>query len=232
MAYPLLESLRSVARFNVLAPEYPGYGTYKQTVARNKDDKAQSIGCSSTQLKEDADCVYDFILANFKNIKESDIIIYGRSMGTGPVVYLASSRQPGAVVLMSAYTSIKRVVKEKFSFLSALVNEHFDNLALADKIRSPTLLIHGEKDELIHYSHSEELCGGMTNCSSHIITPCNMTHNGFDFFKNLIKPLLKFMEAKCEMDPFAEEEDCISLSDIFYIDQDFGRLVRRERMKK
>ena len=76
-------------------------------------------------------------------------------MGTGPVVYLASNRKPGAVVLMSAYTSIKRVVKEKFSFLSALVNEHFDNLSLVDKIVSPTLLIHGEKDELIHYSHSE-----------------------------------------------------------------------------
>ena len=81
------------------------------------------ITCSSEQLKEDADCVYDFILANFNNLLESDIIVMGRSMGSGPVTYLASCRKPGAVVLISPYTSIKNVVYEKFGFLSALVNE-------------------------------------------------------------------------------------------------------------
>ena len=62
--------------------------------------------------------------------------------------------------------------------------------------------------------------------------PVNMTHNGFDFFKNLIKPLLKFMEAKHLYNPYDDEDDRLTLPDIFYIDQDFERLKRRERMKK
>ena len=67
--------------------------------------------------------MYDFIKANFINIEEKDIILYGRSMGSGPVVHLASTRNPGAIILMSAYTNVKSVVYEKFGFLSALFNE-------------------------------------------------------------------------------------------------------------
>ena len=64
-------------------------------------------------------------------------------MGSGPTVHLASTRLPGAVILMSSYTSIKNVVYEKFSLLSALVSEQFDNLSQVKKIRSPTFFIHG-----------------------------------------------------------------------------------------
>lgn len=157
LSYPLLESMRTGARFNVLAPEYPGYGTYKETTVRTKDDKAKPITCSSKQIREDAESIYDFVLANFKNIKESNIILLGRSMGSGPVVHLAANRKPGAIVLLSPYTSIKQVVYEKFSFFSALVTEQFDNLSLCKDIKSPTLLIHGQKDQLIGMDHSQKL---------------------------------------------------------------------------
>ena len=40
LAYPLLESLRTSSRFNVLAPEYPGYGTYRRSVARTPEEKS------------------------------------------------------------------------------------------------------------------------------------------------------------------------------------------------
>lgn len=72
-------------------------------------------------------------------------------------MHLAANRNPGGVVLMSPYTSIKQVVYEKFSFLSALVNEQFDNLSNCEHIKSPTLLIHGKKDDLIGPDHSRKL---------------------------------------------------------------------------
>lgn len=83
---------------------------------------------------EDADCVYDFILSNFENISESDIFLLGRSMGSGPCIYLGSNRNPGAIILMSAFKNIKSVVYENFYFLSSLVSEQFDNLKLVSKI--------------------------------------------------------------------------------------------------
>jgi hypothetical protein len=44
-------------------------------------------------------------------------------MGSGPTCHLASKNKPGAAILMSAYTSIKDAAKEKFGFLSAIVQE-------------------------------------------------------------------------------------------------------------
>ena len=55
-------------------------------------------------------------------------------MGSGPAVYLASKYRPGALILMSPYTSIKNVVKNKVGILSFLVAEHFDNLKLMPKV--------------------------------------------------------------------------------------------------
>jgi hypothetical protein len=65
-------------------------------------------------------------------------------MGSGPTVHLSSIHQPGATILLSPYTSIKSVVTEKFGYLSALVSEHFDNLSIIHKLKSPTLFIHGK----------------------------------------------------------------------------------------
>jgi len=77
---------------------------------------------------QDADCVYDFVLANFKKIREKDIVVMGRSMGSGPSIHIASTRSPAAVITMSAYTSIKDVVSQKMKILGSLVAEHFNNL--------------------------------------------------------------------------------------------------------
>ena len=55
-------------------------------------------------------------------------------MGSGPAVYLAANYNPGALILMSPYTSIKNVVKNKVGWLSFLVAEHFDNLRLMPRV--------------------------------------------------------------------------------------------------
>ena len=64
-------------------------------------------------------------------------------MGSGPATYLAATYHPGALILMSPYTSIKNVVKNKVGFLCALVAEHFDNLKLMPKVMCPTFIVHG-----------------------------------------------------------------------------------------
>lgn len=78
-------------------------------------------------------------------------------MGSGPCVYLASTRRPGAIILMSSFRNIKTVVYDNFYFLSTLVSEQFDNLKLVSKILSPCLFIHGEKDNFVNFQHSVDL---------------------------------------------------------------------------
>jgi hypothetical protein len=45
-------------------------------------------------------------------IKETDILLFGRSIGTGPATIVASRRKPGGLILMSAFKSIRDVVRE------------------------------------------------------------------------------------------------------------------------
>ena len=62
--------MNSALKVNVLAVEYPGYGlNWNQGI------------CTEKQAVEDAKRVLNFILEN-TSLNRSDIIIYGRSLGT------------------------------------------------------------------------------------------------------------------------------------------------------
>ena len=71
---------------------------------------------------------------------------------------------------------------------SMLVRERFENIKEIEKVRCPTLIIHGQKDKVIHESHALELhekCGG----PSKLIMPATMTHNDCEMQNDLIKPM-------------------------------------------
>lgn len=124
--------------------EYPGYGLYQGT----PDEET---------IKEDAETIYNFVVKTL-NVKQKHIIVFGRSIGSGPAVHLASQHQIGALVLMSAFTSIRDVVKDLAGrWVKYLVKERFNNLRAMTKVTCPTFLIHGQKDKLVPFTHSEEL---------------------------------------------------------------------------
>jgi esterase/lipase len=131
LSYEMLDHLRSSLKINVLAVEYPGYGIYRDI-----------NGCTAEKISEDSETVMKYILRE-TDLKERDILIFGRSMGSGPATFLSSNFTPGALILMSPYTSIKNVVKGKAGFLSAFISERFDNLKLMPKVTCPTFIVHG-----------------------------------------------------------------------------------------
>ena len=58
-----------------------------------------------------------------------------------------------------------------------------------------------------------------------------MTHNEFDFYKDLIRPMLNFFfQIGYDTGP-SKRIPKMELNEIFYTDQDFERYFRRERMK-
>eukprot|EP01017_Pseudomicrothorax_dubius_P046108 TRINITY_DN8078_c0_g1_i1.p1 TRINITY_DN8078_c0_g1~~TRINITY_DN8078_c0_g1_i1.p1 ORF type:complete len:320 (-),score=35.52 TRINITY_DN8078_c0_g1_i1:78-1037(-) len=172
---PFLNILRMELKMHVIAPEYPGYGLYQGSP--NAED-----------ISRDALAVYDY-LTNEVKWRESDIILFGRSIGSGPATYIAARRNPGALVLMSPYTSIKGVVNDLFGTVgSFLIQERFNNLEEMRFVICPTLLVHGRMDELISYRHSEDL---MEQCRGvcHLAIRDGMTHNIFNLFEDLIAPI-------------------------------------------
>ena len=166
---------------HVLAVEYPGYGLYKSS----KPDEAV--------IKEDAVIIYDYV-TQCLGIEQKNIILFGRSMGSGPCSYLASIREPYALLLMSPYTSIQNAAKSILgwaSFISFIVYEKFRNIDAIKRAQCPVFLVHGKMDTLIPYIHSEQLYG---NCprETYLHIPSSMDHNEFSFEIDLIEPIKDF----------------------------------------
>jgi hypothetical protein len=87
--------------------------------------------------------VYDYLVNNLK-IKEKNILIFGRSIGSGPATHLAANRNPGILILMSPFTSLRNVVSNiAGKFLSYAIKERFKNIDLMEKVKCPTFIIHG-----------------------------------------------------------------------------------------
>jgi hypothetical protein len=111
--------------------EYPGYGIYT-----NEDPDCETI-------QHNAQVVFDFVTLNLK-YDAKDVILFGRSMGSGPACYLASISKPSSLILLSPYTSLKDAVKSLLGSLpSLIVRDRFQNLDIMKSIKCPTLLIHG-----------------------------------------------------------------------------------------
>ncbi len=133
LAFDLLYQFGYEMKMHILAVEYPGYGLYKTSKPNEQ------------QMKEDAETIFDYITKAI-GVKESDIIMFGRSMGSGPATYLASRKQACAVLLMSPYTSIKDVARSLLgwmSFLSVIVYERFRNIDLIKDAKCPAFFLHG-----------------------------------------------------------------------------------------
>jgi abhydrolase domain-containing protein 17 len=81
---------------------------------------------------------------------ENNIIVFGRSMGSGPATLLSSKFRPRALILMSAYTSIKHVAQNVAGkLLGWFVANHFSNIDEIKSVECPAIIIHGKSDNLI-----------------------------------------------------------------------------------
>ena len=140
-SYELLEHLKNTLKMHVLAMEYRGYGVYPGSP-------------TAEGILEDALEVWNYLTKDMA-IKSKDILLFGRSLGTGIATELAAEVQPGALLLMTAYRSIRSVVSHIAGRLaSLLILERFNNLLNIQEVKCPTFLIHGQKDTLIPPSDS------------------------------------------------------------------------------
>ena len=172
---------------NVLAVEYPNYGIYSSKDSANAE-----------MILSDAETVFKFI-NEVQNINESNIILMGRCIGSGPATYLASTHSVLSLILLSPLKSIKEAIKTMFpklklgEVIQSLVKERFNNMENISKVTSPILFIHGKMDTLIPPSHSLDL---INKCKSpaKLVSPNTMTHNTFDYVQDVIIHIKNFLK--------------------------------------
>lgn len=128
-------------RLSVLILDYRGYG--------------HSQGSPSEPgTRRDARAAWNYLVEE-RDILPESIIVFGRSLGAAVAAELARERQPGALILESAFTSVPDVAQEAYWFLPARWLSRFEYATLdyVRQVSAPVLTIHSENDEIIPYHH-------------------------------------------------------------------------------
>ncbi len=120
---------------------------------------------SEAALFSDALLVYDTLIIDARH--NGKVVAFGRSLGSGVGVYLASQRKIDAVILATPYDSIRSVARRHYPWLpvSLLIRHPFDSLALAPGLDIEALFLAAEHDSVIPWSHAKNLAdswGGST----------------------------------------------------------------------
>jgi alpha-beta hydrolase superfamily lysophospholipase len=132
--------------FGVIAYDYPGYGL-------------SSGSSTETSTQQAIQSAWDHAINS--GIPPSSIVILGRSIGSGPSVWLASHTKPAGLILISPLKSAYSVAFKYPIFPGDL----FPNYKRIAKIHTPLLVIHGENDEVIPFSHGQAI---YQNSPSHL----------------------------------------------------------------
>lgn len=133
----------------VLMVEYRGYGA-----SREQSPSERGLYC-------DAEAALDMLAA--RGIGPDRIVLWGISLGTGVAAEMARRGRGSELVLVSPYTSIPDLVTAAVPVVPArvLMPDQFDTLEKSRAIRVPTLIVHGDRDEVVPFEMGERIAGSI-----------------------------------------------------------------------
>ena len=131
---------------DVVLSEYRGYGLSKSGATPTEDGLYLDAEATLNELAR-------------RGYDRERVILWGTSLGSGVAAEMARRHRGAALVLVSPYTSIPDLVRER-AFVSLpdfLLPDRFDSASKAGAIHVPTLIIHGDADEIVPFAMGTRL---------------------------------------------------------------------------
>jgi uncharacterized protein len=166
--------------YDVFVVDYRGYG-------KSRGNRTEET------INSDALFCYNYIKNNYA---PKEIIIYGRSLGTGVAACLAATTNPHKLILETPYYSVKDLIEGYFSLVSVenKMRYKFPSFENLQHVNCPILILHGNKDEVVPYESGKKLFDGLTNKKARLVTINNGKHNNLNTFSEYWTELTGFME--------------------------------------
>lgn len=160
MMYTRMKDLAMVLGVNIMAYDYTGYGLSMPGPAHPATNGSNE-GPSENMIYRNIEAAFHY-LTSARGIPPHQIVLYGRSLGSGPSCYLAAKtalqgQSVGGLILHSPFLSVYKVVADLNGMDMTLVGDLFHNEKRAKNIRCPTLIIHGRNDEVVPFWHAPRL---------------------------------------------------------------------------
>ncbi len=129
--------------YEVWMIDYPGYGKSTGTLTE------ESLYAYAEQL-------YKLALPRFK---PGNIILYGKSMGTGIAAWLATRKNCQQLVLETPYYSMRTLVQHYLPVypVSRIIHYNLPTYSYLPEVIVPVTIFHGTHDGVIPYSQAERL---------------------------------------------------------------------------
>lgn len=131
--------------FAMILVEYRGYG-------RSRESSPNEAG-----LYLDAAAILDALAA--RGVGPDRVVLWGQSLGTGVAAEMASRGRGSRLVLVAPFTSTVEMAARVVPFFPAsmVMVDRFDTLSKAPGIAAPTLVVHGDIDDVIPFEQGERV---------------------------------------------------------------------------
>ena len=184
--YELCQRDAECWRANVLLVEYPGYGASPGVSYERSVDRHVMVA-------------YNYLVEDLRVAPES-VVLFGRSLGSGPVCRLALRLQElgekvGGVILHSPFVSVREVGLSLLGPVAHVMSDRWDNEKPLAALRCRLLIIHGASDEVVPFTHAERLRDIRVANKLHVaFFPTQGTHNYFSYYRDYLHPVENFLE--------------------------------------
>jgi len=154
--------LRKQFRVHVLAVEYPGYGLWQAPT-------------TPETIVDAAGSALDFITEHLRWPLDS-VMIFGRSIGTGPAMAIAGGQPLAGLILVSPFLSVQQLIRDRIGGLAGFCEDFFVSKDTAPKVKCPTFILHGQADEVVCNNHGKTLFKMLVSRKL-LVMPADMRHN-------------------------------------------------------
>jgi len=147
---------------------------------------------SERALNADAELVFDRVRS-----EHARVAVIGRSLGSGVAVHLASVRDVSRLALVTPFDSVLRVAQRALPFVpvSWLLEDTFDSLAKAPRVRAPVLVLLAELDRVIPRAHSERLIAAFAPGQVEVRTIAGTNHDSISDAPEYGRALAEFLSS-------------------------------------
>ncbi len=167
--------------YDVLVMDYRGFG--KSRGRRNQ-----------ANLLADAELFYQWCT---KRYQEDQIVLYGRSLGTGLASYLAGNHNPQQLILETPYYSLAKAAQRFYPIYPSklALRYNFKSYQYLQNANCPISIFHGTEDSVVPYEQGVELAKSLLPRKVNFVTIEEGEHRNLADFQLFHQELAKILSS-------------------------------------